>query len=117
MNTYERSKPLFNLCQRSFRLILLNICCKFARPVEAKFHVELLWVERTKMCSNGHGHVTKMAAMPIYGKNSLKFFSKNSRPITFALGIQHQRCGPYNGSNDDPGLTLTYFTEKVNIAP
>ena len=26
----------------------------------------------TKVCSNGHGHMTKMAARPIYGKNPLK---------------------------------------------
>ena len=26
----------------------------------------------TKICSNGPGHMTKMAATPIYGKNLLK---------------------------------------------
>ena len=26
----------------------------------------------TKVCSNGPGHMTKMATMPIYGKNLLK---------------------------------------------
>ena len=26
----------------------------------------------TKVCSNGPGHITKMAATPIYGKNPLK---------------------------------------------
>ena len=26
----------------------------------------------TKVCSNGPGHMTKMAATPIYGKNPLK---------------------------------------------
>ena len=26
----------------------------------------------TKVCSNGPGHMTKMAAMPIYGKNLKK---------------------------------------------
>ena len=53
--------------------------------------------------------MTKMAAMPVYGYNPLKFFfSKTSRSITFALG---QRQGPYKVClNDDPGLTVTYFT-------
>ena len=27
------------------------------------------WDGGTKFCSNGPGHMTKMAAMPIYGKN------------------------------------------------
>ena len=38
----------------------------------------------------GHdaGHNTKMAAMPIYGKNPLKiFFSGTGRPISTKLGM------------------------------
>ena len=31
--------------------------------------MELLWDGGTKICSNGPGHMTKMDAMPIYGKN------------------------------------------------
>ena len=38
-------------------------------PVEAKFHVEPQWDKGTKACSNGPGNMTKMAAMPICGKN------------------------------------------------
>ena len=33
--------------------------------IEAKFRVEPSWDGGTKVCSNGPGHVTKMAAMPI----------------------------------------------------
>ena len=40
-------------------------------PVEAKVHMEFPWDGWTKVCSNGLGHMTKMAAMPIYGKNLL----------------------------------------------
>ena len=29
-----------------------------------------------EVCSNGPGHMTKIAAMPIYGKNPLKFLSR-----------------------------------------
>ena len=39
-----------------------------ARPIEAKFHVDHPWDGGTKICSNGLDHMTKMAAMPIYGK-------------------------------------------------
>ena len=38
-----------------------------ARPIKAKFHVEPTWDEGTNDCSNGSGHMTSMAAMPIYG--------------------------------------------------
>ena len=41
-------------------------------PIEAKFHMEPSWDERTKVCSNGPGHMTKMAAISIYGKNLKK---------------------------------------------
>ena len=41
-------------------------------PIEAKFHMESPWDGGTKVCSNGPGHMTKMAAMPIYGKNLKK---------------------------------------------
>ena len=34
-------------------------------PSEAKLHVEPPWYGVTKICSNGPGHMTKMAAMPI----------------------------------------------------
>ena len=43
-----------------------------AWPIEAKFHVELPWDGGMKVCSNGFGHVTKVAAMLIYGKNIKK---------------------------------------------
>ena len=42
--------------------------------IEAKFHMEPPWDGGTKICSNGPGHLTKKAAMPIYGKNLKKSF-------------------------------------------
>ena len=41
-------------------------------PIEVKFHVEPPCDGGTKVCSNGPGHLTKMAAMPIYGENIKK---------------------------------------------
>ena len=37
-------------------------------PIEAKLHVEPQWDGGTKFYSNGIGHMTKTAAIPIYGK-------------------------------------------------
>ena len=38
------------------------------------------------------GHMNKMAAMPIYGINTLKiFFPGTSGPISMKLGMKHQR--------------------------
>ena len=38
-----------------------------AKPIEAKFHMEPPWDSGMKVCSNGLGRMTKMAAMPTYG--------------------------------------------------
>ena len=43
-----------------------------AWPIKVKFYVEPPWEGGTKVCINGLGHMTKMAAMPIYGKNLKK---------------------------------------------
>ena len=59
-----------------------------AWPIKAKFYVEPPWVGGTKFCSRHLGHMTKMAATPIYGKNPSKiFFSRTGRPISTKLGM------------------------------
>ena len=40
-----------------------------------------------KIDINELGHMTKMAAMPIYGKNLKKIFSKTTRPMTLKLSM------------------------------
>ena len=70
------------------------------------------YAKLAKIFTKYFGHMTKMAAMPIYGKNPLKiFFSRTRRPVT--LG-----CGAYKVcSNDDRKLTLTYLTSRSNLLP
>ena len=68
-----------------------------------------------KVSTNGVCHMTKVAAVSIYAKNS---FSETKRPMTLKLDMRHwlleyfQVC-----SNDDPGLTLTYFTAGSTLVP
>ena len=40
--------------------------------IETTFYVALRWDGGTKVCSNDPGHITKMATMPIHGKNLKK---------------------------------------------
>ena len=63
--------------------------------------------------------MTSMAAMPMYGKNLKKiFFSGTKKPMTLKVCMQRwvlenfQIC-----SNDDPELTLIYFTARSNLIP
>ena len=59
-----------------------------AWQLKAKFYVEPYWVGGTKVCSLHFGHMTKMATMPIYGKNPSKiFFSGTGGPISMKLGM------------------------------
>ena len=57
-------------------------------PIKAKFYVEPPWGGGRKVYINGPGHMTKMAATPIYGKNPSKiFFSRTGWPIFTKLGM------------------------------
>ena len=64
------------------------------------------------------GHMTKMAAMPIYGKKPLKpIFPGTTGQILMKLCMKHQRPKPFIiFANFDPRLTLTYFTARSNFA-
>ena len=46
-----------------------NIFSETAWPIISKFYVERPWEGGTKVYIKGPGHMTKMAATPIYGKN------------------------------------------------
>ena len=61
--------------------------------------------------------MTKMAATSIYDKNPSKFFfSGTSGPISTKLGMWHWLLGLILGcSNDDPILTLAFFTARSNL--
>ena len=48
-------------------------------PIETKFHAEFSWDRGTKVRLDGPGHMTKMAAMPIYGKTLTNLLLKNRK--------------------------------------
>ena len=62
------------------------------------------------------GHMTKMAAMPLYGKN----IKKSNSPEAIDRWPWNLVCSIVNASttkvtNYDPGMTLTYFTSRSNL--
>ena len=61
------------------------------------------------MYINYLGHITKMATMPIYGKNSSNiFYFETNRLISMKLGVKHPWLKYYNVYiNHDPVMTLT----------
>ena len=101
-----------------FKLLSLNIWITI-RLIEAKFHVELSWDGGTNDCSNGPGHITKMAAMPIYDKNHWKYFSLESKGLwpwnlvySMSTRVLLQIC-----SNNAPWLALTYLWQGQIWSP
>ena len=62
---------------------------------------------------NGLGNMTKMASKPIYGQNLKKSLVSSYDIETWHAVLEPQaRQGLYN---DDPRLTLTYFTTRSNL--
>ena len=77
------------------------------------------WEGRTKVSINGQGHMTKMAAMPIYGKTFKNLLLQNQK--SYDLESWHVSLGGgvklYKVYiNDDPELTLTHFKTMSNLA-
>ena len=70
-----------------------------------------------KIYTNELGHMTNMAAMPIYDKNlKFFFFSRTNRPMTLKLCMLHWLCKYYQGSsNYYPGLILRDYTPRSNL--
>ena len=59
------------------------------------------------------GHMTKMAAMPIYGKNPSKIFSRTSWLISTNLGMQHWGLLPIIVcSDEDPFYCKVKFCNQ-----
>ena len=57
--------------------VTFSYISKATRPIVTKFHVESPGAEGTKNMFNGSGHMTNMAALPIYGK-TFKIFAEAS---------------------------------------
>ena len=81
------------------------------RPIEAKFRVEPPWDGGTKAYSNGPGHITKMATMPILKSSSLE--PKGCWLWTLVCSIKYYQVY----SNDTPSLTLTCFMASQFWSP
>ena len=68
MSLWSTHVPLVVVVVNYFKYVLIS-----AWPIKAKFHVETPKEGGTKVYINGPGHMTKMAATPIYGKNLQKY--------------------------------------------
>ena len=61
--------------------------------------------------------MNKMGAMPIYGKKVQNFLLHKYSPMIMKLDLEHYVLKLYKVYiNDEPELTLTYFTTILNLA-
>ena len=69
--------------RRSSSSIISNFSSKTACPIKAKFYMESPWVGIMKALSRHLGHVTKMAATPIYSKNPSKIYFSRTKETDY----------------------------------
>ena len=93
----------------SVRIVQTSSPLKPPWPIIAKFYVEPCWEGGTKVYINGPGHMTKMATTPIYGKNLKRSMIMKLGMEQYVLRLQNFHI------NDNPELTLTYFTTMSNL--
>ena len=93
INKFQRSRLTFNFLAKVAHFGVpsthLNIVSsETTKPIEPKFHIKTPYDRLVKICTNCTGHITKMATMPIYGKNPFNiFFSGTKRPLALGLGM------------------------------
>ena len=73
INKFHRSRLTFALSAKVAHIVVQSIYQNIVfsqtiDPIELKFHVKILMIRISKHL----GHMTKMAATPIHGKNPLK---------------------------------------------
>ena len=93
INKFQRSRLTFALSAKVTHIVVPSIYYNIVfsqtiGPIELKFHVKTPYDKLAKIYTKYFGHMTKMVAMPIFGKKLLKIsFSRTRRPVTMRLGM------------------------------
>ena len=93
INKLHRSRLTFDLSAKAAHIgvpsIYQNIVfSETSGPIDLKFHMKTAYNKLAKNYANCLGHMTKMADMPIHGKNPLKIiFSRTRRLMALGLGM------------------------------
>ena len=95
INKFQRSRFTFNLSAKVAHIGVPSthqniVSSETTRPFELKFHMKTPYDRLAKIYAKCTGHMTKMAATPIYGKNPLNaFYSGTKRPMALGLCMKH----------------------------
>ena len=77
INKFQRSRLTFALSAKVAHIVVTSIYLNIVfsqtiGPIELKFHVKTPYDKSAKFFTKYFGHMTKMAATPIYGKKPFK---------------------------------------------
>ena len=93
INKFQRSRLTFNFSAKVAQIgvpstIQSIVSSETTWLFELKFHMKTSYDRLAKIYTDYTGHMTKMATMPIYGKNPLNiFFSGTKRSMASGLGM------------------------------
>ena len=93
INKCQRSRLTFNFSAKVAYIGVPSthqntVSSETTRPFELKFHMKTPYDRLVKIYTNCTDHMTKMATMPIYGKNPVNvFLSGTKRPMALGLGM------------------------------
>ena len=93
INKCQRSRLSFNFSAKVAHIGVPSthqniVSSEITMSFELKFHMKTPYDRLAKIYTNCTGHMTKMATMPIYGKNPVNvFFSGTKRPMALGLGM------------------------------
>ena len=97
INKFQRSRLTFNFSAKVAHIGVPSthkniVSAETTRPIELKFHMKTPYDRLSKMYTNCTGHMTKMATMPIYGKNPLNILFSITK-LANALGTWYVALG------------------------
>ena len=88
MNLSIKGQGHYLIFAKGHSVFKIFVFSKTVELFETKYHVNDFGSTEMKIYTNGLGHMTKIAAMPMYGKNPSKiFFSRTRGPIAMKLGL------------------------------
>ena len=105
INKFQRSRLTFDLSGKVTHSTYLNIVfSETTRPIELKFHITTPYDWLVKIRTNCNGHMTQMAAMPIYGKT-----------IYISSSLEPKRHWPWDLLCSIGDVVHTRFAQMMNL--
>ena len=118
-----------SFCDHLPSVVRPSVCMSFVHTLKTfpsktpeliffKLHVEPSVKGRLKICTNGHGPLIKMAAIPICGKTLKNLLLWTKKALGLNLGILNWGLKVYHVySNKDRRLTFDLFTARSVCVP